>query len=39
MQMYGIAFDRPMGHLREYLAVLRTLLAEGTWPTTASATR
>ncbi len=29
MQMYGIEFDRPISHLREYLMVLRTLLAEG----------
>jgi F420-dependent oxidoreductase-like protein len=29
MQMYGIDFDRPISHLREYLTVLRTLLAEG----------
>lgn len=27
--MYGIAFDRPISHLREYLAVVRTLLADG----------
>jgi F420-dependent oxidoreductase-like protein len=29
MGMYGIEFDRPIGHLREYLDVLRTLLADG----------
>jgi F420-dependent oxidoreductase-like protein len=29
MGMYGIEFDRPIGHLREYLDVVRTLLAEG----------
>jgi|CXWL01.1.fsa_nt_gi F420-dependent oxidoreductase-like protein len=29
MQMYGIDFDRPISHLREYLTVLRTLLADG----------
>jgi F420-dependent oxidoreductase-like protein len=29
MGMYGIEFDRPIGHLREYLDVVRTLLADG----------
>lgn len=29
MQMYGIDFDRPISHTREYLTVLRTLLADG----------
>lgn len=29
MQMYGIDFDRPISHLREYLTVLRTLLTDG----------
>ena len=29
MAMYGIDFDRPISHLREYLTVLRTLLHEG----------
>lgn len=29
MQMYGIDFDRPISHLRDYLTVLRTLLVEG----------
>lgn len=29
MQMYGIDFDRPISHVREYLTVLRTLLADG----------
>jgi F420-dependent oxidoreductase-like protein len=29
MSMYGIEFDRPIGHLREYLDVVRTLLATG----------
>jgi F420-dependent oxidoreductase-like protein len=29
MQMYGIELDRPIGHLREYLTIVRTLLAEG----------
>lgn len=29
MQMYGIEFDRPISHTREYLTVLRTLLHEG----------
>jgi alkanesulfonate monooxygenase SsuD/methylene tetrahydromethanopterin reductase-like flavin-dependent oxidoreductase (luciferase family) len=29
MQMYGIDFDRPISHTREYLTVLRTLLHEG----------
>ncbi|MET8008903.1 LLM class F420-dependent oxidoreductase [Streptomyces sp. NPDC005271] len=27
---YGVPFDRPIRHLREYLTVLRTLLADGT---------
>jgi F420-dependent oxidoreductase-like protein len=29
MQMYGVDFDRPISHTREYLTVLRTLLHEG----------
>jgi F420-dependent oxidoreductase-like protein len=29
MAMYGIDFDRPIGHLREYLAILRALLHDG----------
>jgi F420-dependent oxidoreductase-like protein len=29
MQMYGIDFDRPISHLREYLTVVRGLLADG----------
>jgi|HubBroStandDraft_6_1064221.scaffolds.fasta_scaffold119885_3 F420-dependent oxidoreductase-like protein len=29
MKMYGIELDRPIGHLREYLTVVRALLAEG----------
>jgi F420-dependent oxidoreductase-like protein len=29
MGMYGIPFDRPLSHLREYLDVVRQLLAEG----------
>jgi F420-dependent oxidoreductase-like protein len=29
MQMYGIEFDRPISHVREYLAVVRGLLADG----------
>jgi len=29
MGMYGIDFDRPLSHLREYLTVLRTLLTTG----------
>jgi alkanesulfonate monooxygenase SsuD/methylene tetrahydromethanopterin reductase-like flavin-dependent oxidoreductase (luciferase family) len=29
MGMYGIEFDRPIGHLREYLTVLQALLADG----------
>jgi F420-dependent oxidoreductase-like protein len=29
MQMYGIDFDRPISHTREYLTVVRTLLHEG----------
>ena len=29
MRMYGIDFDRPIGHLREYLTVLRGLLNDG----------
>jgi F420-dependent oxidoreductase-like protein len=29
MQMYGIDFDRPISHAREYLMVVRTLLHEG----------
>jgi F420-dependent oxidoreductase-like protein len=29
MGMYGIDFDRPLSHLREYLTVLRALLHEG----------
>jgi F420-dependent oxidoreductase-like protein len=29
MGMYGIEFDRPVGHIREYLAVLQALLHEG----------
>jgi F420-dependent oxidoreductase-like protein len=29
MQMYGIDFDRPISHLREYVTVLRGLLADG----------
>jgi F420-dependent oxidoreductase-like protein len=29
MQRLGIAFDRPISHLREYLTIVRTLLAEG----------
>jgi F420-dependent oxidoreductase-like protein len=29
MSMYGIPFDRPAAHTREYLEVLRTLLAQG----------
>lgn len=29
MGMYGIDFDRPIGHLREYLAIVKALLAEG----------
>jgi 5,10-methylenetetrahydromethanopterin reductase len=30
MQMYGIDFDRPIGHLREYLTIVRALLQNGT---------
>jgi F420-dependent oxidoreductase-like protein len=30
MRMYGIEFDRPVGHVREYVTVVRTLLHEGT---------
>jgi F420-dependent oxidoreductase-like protein len=29
MDMYGIEFDRPISHLREYLTVLRALLHDG----------
>ena len=29
MQMYGIDFDRPISHVREYLTVVRGLLADG----------
>jgi F420-dependent oxidoreductase-like protein len=29
MQMYGIDFDRPISHTREYLAIVRALLADG----------
>ena len=29
MKMYGIELDRPISHLREYLTVVRSLLAEG----------
>jgi F420-dependent oxidoreductase-like protein len=29
MRMYGIDFDRPIGHLREYLAILQALLHDG----------
>lgn len=29
MQMYGLDFDRPISHLREYLTVVRALLADG----------
>ena len=29
MDMYGIDFDRPISHLRDYLTVLRTLLHDG----------
>ena len=29
MAMYGIAFDRPISHLREYLEIVRALLADG----------
>lgn len=29
MKMYGIEFDRPISHLREYLAIVRALLTEG----------
>ncbi len=29
MQRLGIDFDRPISHLREYLTIVRTLLAEG----------
>ena len=28
-QMYGISFDRPLGHLREYLTVLKAILNGG----------
>ena len=28
MARLGIAFDRPISHLREYLTIVRTLLAE-----------
>jgi F420-dependent oxidoreductase-like protein len=30
MRMYGIDFDRPVGHLREYLSIVRALLHDGT---------
>ena len=29
MAMYGIPFDRPISHLREYLGIVRALLADG----------
>jgi F420-dependent oxidoreductase-like protein len=29
MRMYGIEFDRPISHLREYLAIVQALLADG----------
>jgi F420-dependent oxidoreductase-like protein len=29
MGMYGIEFDRPISHLREYLQIVRALLADG----------
>ena len=29
MSMYGIAYDRPVGHLREWLTIVRTLLHDG----------
>ena len=29
IRMYGIDFDRPISHLREYLAIVQTLLADG----------
>jgi alkanesulfonate monooxygenase SsuD/methylene tetrahydromethanopterin reductase-like flavin-dependent oxidoreductase (luciferase family) len=29
MAMYGIPFDRPVSHLREYLDIVRALLSEG----------
>lgn len=30
MSMYGIGFDRPIGHIKEYVAVVRSLLETGT---------
>jgi 5,10-methylenetetrahydromethanopterin reductase len=30
MRMYGIDFDRPIGHMREYLTIVRALLHDGT---------
>ena len=36
MAMYGIDFDRPISHLRDYLTVLRTLLHQGTVAHTGS---
>jgi alkanesulfonate monooxygenase SsuD/methylene tetrahydromethanopterin reductase-like flavin-dependent oxidoreductase (luciferase family) len=38
MRMYGIDFDRPISHLREYLAIVRTA-ARRQRDTPASATR
>lgn len=29
MQMYGIDYDRPVGHVREYLTIVKALLADG----------
>jgi alkanesulfonate monooxygenase SsuD/methylene tetrahydromethanopterin reductase-like flavin-dependent oxidoreductase (luciferase family) len=29
MGMYGIAYDRPVGHLREWVTIVRTLLHDG----------
>src|SRR5262249_50375680 len=29
MAMYGIEYDRPVGHTREYLTIVRGLLADG----------
>lgn len=29
MQMLGVDYDRPVGHVREYVTIVKTLLAEG----------
>ena len=39
IEAMGIDFNAPLGHLREYLQILKAILQQGGWTSTASTTR